>query len=171
MSGSSWNRFACLCSLTLHKVLWLGDLHLLRGVVSLFLFLPLESSLLGYQCSPFLELPQEKNYFSLDFFPPILFSFFLCFSLYFFFRESGKNTILVLGAEVWLQCQLTHQAIISVEKLISPFFHQNCRHILHFAVLGSQMNVPIYLWQNSDQFFGKNHFCSSKQNVANIFLD
>ena len=58
---------------------------------------------------------------------------------------------------------------ISRKKFISTVFHQNCRHISHFAVMGSQINVPIHLWQNSGQFFGKNHFCSSKIYRARAF--
>ena len=49
--------------------------------------------------------------------------------------------------------------------------NQNCRHISHFAVMGSLMTAPIFFWRNSDLFKKKEHFSSSKIDKIRAFLE
>ena len=49
--------------------------------------------------------------------------------------------------------------------------NKNCRHISHFAVMGSQMTVPIFSGEILTNFLGKNHFSSSKIYQLEHFLE
>ena len=78
-------------------------------------------------------------------------------TLYVFDKVEQEN-----GIELFDLCPLSLPPNVHTAGHQQEQSEKNECLLSQFAILGSLMIVPINVWRNSDQFFGKNYFCSSK---------